>query len=139
MTQANFHLPALMHGYELVADLKSTQLNIQETYEDIIMVGGHWYLARRPEDLIYAERDFNDVLKATTWDKKTHHAKRTENLRKRHDAALIAKARIVSREGVPPHPQGRPKQARVPALLLPRKSGEEVRRQHHRQGHARTA
>jgi hypothetical protein len=98
MKEKNFHRPALMHGYELVADLKSNQLSIQETHEDIIMVGGHWYLARMPDKLIYAERDFNDVLKATTWNSKTHHTIRAENLQKRHYAAQTAKARITARE-----------------------------------------
>jgi hypothetical protein len=94
MTEENFHHPALMHGWELVADLKSTQLNIQASQGDIIMVGGHWYLARMTDNPIYAERDFTDVLKATTWDSNTPQylagvvAVVSTNLRKIH-AVLI--------------------------------------------------
>jgi hypothetical protein len=50
----DFHIPIRLLGCELVIDYKKTNLGLQSSHEDLILVEGNWYVTWMPEDLINA-------------------------------------------------------------------------------------
>ncbi|MCU1585941.1 MAG: hypothetical protein JWM49_2497 [Microbacteriaceae bacterium] len=59
----DFHIPLRLLGCELVIDYKKTNLGLQSSHEDLILVEGNWYVTWMPEDLIGATISYRTRVK----------------------------------------------------------------------------
>jgi hypothetical protein len=58
----NFQIPLRMSGWQLVIDYRITDLGLQTSYKDLILVDGNWFVTWMPDHLIQASKNYHTQI-----------------------------------------------------------------------------